>query len=216
MPDNPSDAAGALYPNLPRSLDPAPAQPDRDPSQAANSLYGNSPSGRGGKDGLSPLGGQAVRSTVFAAPDAARGGSVSEPANGGSNAEPATPFNPELAKLPEGMVADPALMGEYAGAAKELGLDHAGAQRLLDLHAKTQAAEAEHWNRTSEQWQAEVRAEIPAARLQAAYNLVHDSQLTDPELAKWLAESPAGNWAPLVRTLARYAEAMAAARSQRR
>jgi hypothetical protein len=202
MSDSPPTLAERLYPNQNKD---APAQPESEASRAARALYGNSPTARPGEGGASPLGGQAKPGSIFAPPDAAR-------APPGAEQVPTQPFNPELAKLPEGMTADPQLMSEYAGAAKELKLDQAGAQRLLDLHAKTKAAEAADWERTSAQWQAEVRAEIPQHQLQSAFDLVHNTELTDPELAKWLASSPAGNWKPLVRTLANYAEAIARSR----
>jgi len=200
--------AQTLYPNMPSAANPAAAQPEPETSPAAKALYGNTPVAKPGEGGASPLGGQAVRSgNVFAPPDKPNAARSAEPAPVSTQ-----PFNPELAKIPEGMAVDPALMSEYADAAKELKLDHAGAERLLSLHAKAREAEAAQWEQTSAQWQAEVRASVPAAHLEAAYNLVHDSSLTDPELAKWLASSPAGNWAPLVRTLARYAEAIARSR----
>jgi hypothetical protein len=49
---------------------------------------------------------------------------------------------------------------------------------------------------------------IPKHQIEAAKSLVRDASLTDPELRQWLETSPAGNWAPLVRTLANWARAM--------
>lgn len=209
MSDNPGPAR-SLYPNNPSALDPPATKPDVAISDAARALYGNTPVSKP-SDGTSPLGGQAKPSTLLGG-DTQKQPTASTGAE--SKAEPAKaePFNPEMVKLPEGLQADPALMGEFATTAKELGLDNAGGERLLQLHAKAQKAEAARWDQTSAQWASEVQARVPHSQIEAARQLVLDNNLTDPELAKWLGSSPAGNWLPLVRTLANYANALAAAR----
>jgi len=204
MIDQPPGAAQSLYPDLPSA---APAQKSDAPiTPAAQALYGNSKVARPDAQGGSPLGGQARPGTLLGAepPRAA-----AEPSPKATEAEP---FDPAKVQAPEGVTYDPGLMNEYTAAVKDLGLDHKGAARLLDLHTKTQQAETAAWERTSAQWQREVQAHVPQDDIAAARNLILDKNLTDPELTKWLGSSPAGNWAPLVKTLANYANAIAAAR----
>jgi len=209
MSDNPG-AARSLYPNNPSALDPPAAKPEAAISDAARALYGNPPDNRL-KDGVSSLGGQARPATLLGG-DTQKQPTASPGAEGKAEPAKAEPFNPEMVKLPEGLQADPALMGEFATAAKELGLDNAGGERLLQLHAKAQKAEAARWDQTSAQWASEVQAQMHPDQIEAARQLIFDTNLTDPELAKWLGSSPAGNWGPLVRTLARYANAIVSSR----
>ena len=211
MSDNPG-AARSLYPNNPSALDPPAAKPEAAISDAARALYGNPPDNRL-KDGVSSLGGQAKPSTLLGSASTNQPGS---PVRNNGNEPPAQPqtatFDPAKVQVPEGLTYDTELMGEYSAAVKDLGLDHDGATRLLDLHAKTQKAEAARWDQTSAQWASEVQAQMHPDQIEAARQLIFDTNLTDPELAKWLGSSPAGNWGPLVRTLARYANAIVSSR----
>ena len=75
------------------------------------------------------------------------------------------PFNPEMVKI-EGMQADPALMGEFANSAKELGLGHAGAEKLLQLHAKAQRQADATMEQQSQTWQQETLAALPQHDIQ--------------------------------------------------
>jgi hypothetical protein len=203
MIDQPPGAAQSLYPDLPSA---APAQKSDAPiTPAAQALYGNSKVARTDTQGGSPLGGQAQPGTLLGAPPRA----AAEPSPKATEAEP---FDPAKVQAPEGVTYEAGLMNEYTAAVKELGLDHKGAARLLDLHTKTQQAETAAWDRTSAQWQREVQAHIPQDDIAAARNLILDDGLTDPALREWLAASPAGNWLPLVRTLANYAAAIERAR----
>jgi hypothetical protein len=212
MSDNPGPAR-SLYPNNPSALDPpAAAKPEAAISDAARALYGNPPDNRL-KDGVSSLGGQAKPSTLLGSASPNQPGSPVRNNGNEPSAQPqAAPFDPAKLQAPEGVTYDTELMGEYSAVVKDLGLDHDGATRLLDLHAKTQKAEAARWEEASAQWASEVQARVPHSQIEAARQLVLDNNLTDPELAKWLGSSPAGNWLPLVRTLANYANALAAAR----
>jgi hypothetical protein len=49
---------------------------------------------------------------------------------------PAAAFNPERYAAPEGGHLDPAMMGEFSTAARELGINQQGGEKLLDLHHK--------------------------------------------------------------------------------
>jgi hypothetical protein len=131
MIDQPPGAAQSLYPDLPSA---APAQKSDAPiTPAAQALYGNSKVARTDTQGGSPLGGQAQPGTLLGAPPRA----AAEPSPKATEAEP---FDPAKVQAPEGVTYDAGLMNEYTAAVKELGLDHKGAARLLDLHTKTQQA----------------------------------------------------------------------------
>jgi len=67
-------------------------------------------------------------------------------------------FDPAKLALPEGMEADPALMGKFGEAARALKLDRAGASRLIDLHAKAVQAQQAHQERQMSAWADEARA----------------------------------------------------------
>jgi hypothetical protein len=200
--------AQTLYPGLPSAADAPAAKPEPETSPAAKALYGNPPDNRL-KDGVSSLGGQAKPATLLGGdPAAAR---TLAPFNGEAKppeAKAPEVFNPEMVRVPENVTVDPALMGEFATAAKDLGLGQEGAQRLLDLHARAQEAEATRWEQTSAQWQAETVSSMSTREIQSATSLLRDLRLTDPQVREWLESSPGGNWLPLVRTLARYAEAI--------
>src|SRR5947208_4798943 len=72
-------------------------------------------------------------------------------------AGPTQPFDPGRISMPEGLEADPALMTEFSKEAQALKLDQAGADRLVQLHAKAlqgwhdqHAATAEGWRKETE------------------------------------------------------------------
>jgi hypothetical protein len=68
-------------------------------------------------------------------------------------AERDTPFDPAKVTLPENMTADPTLMNEFAGAAKELGIGAKGADKLMGLHAKALEAQNAQLRQTWTSWQ---------------------------------------------------------------
>src|SRR3954467_2599349 len=125
MADQPTSLAQSIYPGMPgdKAATPPTAQPT---SEIAQKLYGDPPNNRlvdGKREG------QAKPSATVIGQGDPKAPPVERPAD--------APFNPEMVKI-EGMQADPALMGEFANSAKELGLGHAGAEKLLQLHAKAQ------------------------------------------------------------------------------
>src|SRR5207237_8628399 len=97
---------------------------------------------------------------------------------------------------------------EFGTAAKELGLGHAGAERLLQLHAKTQRQADAAMEQQSQAWQQETLGAVPQHDIQLVTGLVRDQSLTHPQFREWLESSPSGNWLPLVRTLANWARAI--------
>jgi hypothetical protein len=193
----PTSLAQSIYPDMQgdKATTPPTAQPTNDTAQK---LFGNPPSNKL-VDGKSSLGGQAKPSATVLGQGDPKAPPVERPAD--------APFNPEMVKI-EGMQSDPALMGEFSTAAKELGLGHAGAERLLQLHAKTRREADAAMSRQSDAWQEETLAALPQHDIQLVTGLVRDPNLTDPALREWLESSPAGNWLPLVRSLANWARAI--------
>lgn len=66
-------------------------------------------------------------------------------------------------KVPEGVQLDETLVGEFTPIAKELNLDNAQAQKLVDLYTKTRAADTQKlydaWAQTHEKWVGEAKAD---------------------------------------------------------
>ena len=191
----PTSLAQSIYPDM--AGDKAAAAPPPT-SEIAQRLFGTPPSNKL-VDGKSSLGGQAKPSATVIGQGDPKAPPVERPAD--------APFNPEMVKI-EGMQADPALMGEFANSAKELGLGHAGAEKLLQLHAKAQRQADATMEQQSQTWQRETLAALPQHDIQLVTGLVRDPSLTDPALREWLESSPAGNWLPLVRSLANWARAI--------
>ena len=199
MADQPT-LAQSIYPDQPSAANPPAAPAPKPTSETAQKLYGST-SEKPAKlaNGESPMGGQAKPSATVIG----QGNPKAPPVERAADA----PFNPEMVKI-EGMQADPALMGEFANSAKELGLGHAGAEKLLQLHAKAQRQADATMEQQSQTWQQETLAALPQHDIQLVTGLVRDPNLTDPALREWLESSPAGNWLPLVRTLANWARAI--------
>lgn len=66
-------------------------------------------------------------------------------------------------KVPDGVQLDEALVGEFTPIAKELNLDNAAAQKLVDLYTKAQVDShkklTDSWASTHEQWVGEIKAD---------------------------------------------------------
>jgi hypothetical protein len=131
--------------------------------------------------------------------------------------EPATPeIDPKAFKLPDGVQANEEVLGEFAGVAKELGVNQEGAQRLVDLYAKQARAEAvkpyEQWHAMQKQWQDEIKADptIGGDKLEPALQRVAKVLDTygDPEVRKALSFTGAGNNPAIIRTLVKMADAL--------
>jgi hypothetical protein len=211
MADQPPTAAQILYPGMASEANPAATPPvaEQAMSPAAQALYGSSSTkvARLTATGGSPLGGQARPATLLGQPAVTQQPGTGKPTEGTAPAADAMPFNPDMIEI-EGMQADPALMGEFSTAAKELGLDHTGAERLLQLHAKTQKQADAAMERQSQAWQQETLTALPEHEIRSVTRLLRDPSLTDPQLREWLESSPAGNWLPLIKTLSNWARAM--------
>lgn len=133
-------------------------------------------------------------------------------------AEAPLPFDPETIKFPEGISKDDALFGEFAGMAKAYGLSAPAAQQIIDLAAKQVQVANERlladWNKQQEAWQAEIKSDKDiggdklAGTLQTFSKVASDPALSDPKFREGLAMTGAGNHPAVVRTLARWAQAL--------
>lgn len=97
--------------------------------------------------------------------------------------------------------ADP-ITPEFTRAATELGLDKAGAERLVQLDTKRNT---DYWQRQSDTWAEAARKEFSDADLTSARMFA--SRFGDPELQTLLA-GPYGNHPAIVRLLSRAARAV--------
>lgn len=114
--------------------------------------------------------------------------------------------------LPDGQVADPVLMGEFTTLAKELKLDQATGQRLVDLYTKAQAAQYEQLEATVKKWAEDTQKDkeiggqnfdatkAAAARVMAKY--------ATPELREFLSQTRVGDHPELIRFVARIGKEM--------
>lgn len=61
--------------------------------------------------------------------------------------------------LPEGLVPDEELIGEFVPVAKELNLTQEQAQRLVDLQAQAKLREIQQWQNTRKEWRQQAQAD---------------------------------------------------------
>jgi hypothetical protein len=91
------------------------------------------------------------------------------------------PFDPDRWQPPEGHSVDQGLLEEFGKTAQELGLDHAQAERLLELHHKAAGGDRQRlhtmWNGWSEASQREFGDQLPrvVAGIQYAVGSDHDA-----------------------------------------
>ena len=133
-----------------------------------------------------------------------------KPAEGAKPAE-STPVEYTDFKLPEGAKIDEEILGEFKGAAKELGLKQDGAQKLVDLGGKlTQKLGAQ----LAEQTKAQTKAWGESSRVDKEFGgEKFDANLAvakkgleavgTPELTELLKESGLGNHPELIRVFYR-------------
>jgi hypothetical protein len=123
-----------------------------------------------------------------------------------SGTPPAAPFNANSYSAPSGGHIDPTLLGEFSTAARELGLDQKGGERLLDLHHKGMQAELDHYAKRLADDAGQLERTLPAQDLEAARELINDDRYTPPELRPWLAQW--GNHPLVAQLLTRWASAI--------
>jgi len=108
-------------------------------------------------------------------------------------------FDPADVTLPEGLQADPALMSDFATATRELGVDRAGADRLLALHAKALSGQSEQWRAQSEA--AFTPQELNAIRDDFNHTVGNDDAAR--EFRQLLAQSGLGNHPSVLKVMQR-------------
>lgn len=123
-------------------------------------------------------------------------------------------------KVPEGVQLDETLVGEFTPIAKELNLDNAQAQKLVDLYTKTRAADTQKlydaWAQTHEKWVGEAKAdkEIGGANFDAnvaiAKKAMNAAQLGGgKDLVEALNVTGAGNHPAIIRFFYKVGKLMA-------
>lgn len=132
-------------------------------------------------------------------------------------ADALAPYDPEKLTLPEGFEKNEHF-SSFNEWAKEAGVSHDAAQKLIDLYSNQAKASAESaaaaWTEQNTKWQAEVKAdkEVGGSNLQGVLQtiskVVDNAELTDPKFREALAFTGAGNHPAVVRTLARWAKAL--------
>lgn len=119
--------------------------------------------------------------------------------------------------VPEGVTLNAEMLGEFEGVARELGLDQAGAQKVVDIAAKLQARQAEQVSAALQQQSAEwvqsaaTDQEIGGAKLPENLAVARKGleAFASPELRKLLDESRLGNNPEVVRMFYRVGKALA-------
>lgn len=119
-------------------------------------------------------------------------------------------------KLPEGAQLDEALVGEFTPLAKELNLSQEGAQKLVDLYAKTQGAAhkavAEHWDNLNKEWVGKVNSDKEYGGADLDKNVAIAKKAIDtfgtPELKDALNLTGVGNHPEIVRFFYRVGKAI--------
>lgn len=128
------------------------------------------------------------------------------------------PFDAEKLTLPEGFdktEANSAYIG-YVALAKDIGLSHDQAQKLVDFHLtetqKATSALESSWTQTQDAWISEVKADKEIGNLdvlrQTIAKVTDNSVFTDPKFKEAMALTGAGNHPAVLRTLFRWAKAL--------
>lgn len=120
-------------------------------------------------------------------------------------------------KPAEGQELDTAALEQFEPIARELNLNNEQAQKMVDLYGTkilpmVQKQQAESWQKTTEQWAADVRAdkEIGGDKLTANLSAAQRAleQFGDQELKKYLDTTGLGNHPALVKAFIKVGKAM--------
>lgn len=120
-------------------------------------------------------------------------------------------------KPAEGQELDTAALEQFEPIARELNLTNEQAQKMVDLYGTkiipmVQQQQAEAWQKTIEQWAADVKAdkEIGGDKLTANLSAAQRAldQFGDPELKEYLASTGLGNHPALVKAFIKVGKAM--------
>ncbi|MFP2832470.1 peptidase [Citrobacter portucalensis] len=120
-------------------------------------------------------------------------------------------------KPAEGQELDAAALEQFEPIARELNLTNEQAQKMVDLYGTkimpmVQQQQAESWQKTTEQWAADVKAdkEIGGDKLTANLSAAQRAleQFGDPELKEYLDSTGLGNHPALVKAFIKVGKAM--------
>lgn len=120
-------------------------------------------------------------------------------------------------KPAEGQELDTAALEQFEPIARELNLSNEQAQKMVDLYGTkilpmVQQQQAEAWQKTTEQWAADVKAdkEIGGDKLTASLSKAQQALETfgTPELKEYLNETGLGNHPELVKAFVKIGKAM--------
>lgn len=129
----------------------------------------------------------------------------------GATTEPGTTPTQQVAdieiKVPEGVQVDEDLMGKFKPLAKEIGLDSAKAQKMLDLYIEAQKDTSSKieaaWNETKEGWRESIKkdAELGGAKFNETVSIARKAieKFGGPGLKQALNELGIGNHPEIVR-----------------
>lgn len=144
-----------------------------------------------------------------AAPAATHGGDGAAPVAGpvSLNADSYQDF-----ALPNGVTADPDLMGAFRDVAAQHGLSQDAAQAMMDLYGRTVDAGQQHHSEVTAQWASDVRAdaELGGAKLDAVAGTANAALKAygSPELVQLLNQTGLGNHPEVVRAFYRAGKAL--------
>lgn len=120
-------------------------------------------------------------------------------------------------KAGEGQELDTAALEQFEPIARELNLTNEQAQKMVDLYGTkimpmVQKQQAESWQKTTEKWAADVKAdkEIGGDKLTANLSAAQRAldQFGDPELKEYLDSTGLGNYPALVKAFIKVGKAM--------
>ena len=197
--EQPDDGGAAPAPSEPAPAAPAPTaeptQPEGDKPQPA-------------AEGENPAGPEN--------PEAEKDGEKDKPKDEKDKKPEGAPEKYEF-KPAEGQELDSAALEQFEPIARELNLSNEQAQKMVDLYGTkilpmVQQQQAEAWQKTTEQWAADVKAdkEIGGANLTSNISVAQRALDTfgSPELKEYLTASGLGNHQELVKAFVKVGKAM--------
>lgn len=135
---------------------------------------------------------------------------------GEAEAHESTPVDIEV-KLPDNVPVDAAVLSEFKAVAKDLKLDSAGAQRLIDLQVKATENFAkvadETWQRTKAEWATAAKGdkEYGGPQFDASIKFARTAveKFATPEFKQMLSDFGFGDHPELIRFMVRVGKAIA-------